>query len=352
MLGMHDAAPAAVILAAGRGSRFGRPKAQVRIAARTLLGVAVDTATAAGLDPVVAVVPPDVLVPGAARAVTNDRPAAGLSRSLQLGLGAVPPDSDAAMILLVDEPTVGVALLRRLLGARGRTPVIATLSDGVLGPPVLLERGAFDLADGLVGDVGLRELLRGLPDDVTPVVPDAPIPDVDTPADLERVTEPCPGCAERYLRHVHDETHPYLGASAACWAAFGELLAREFGDLAYGRVHRHTVDVYAVQHPGRDDRRQRQSVALHLVALCQWLEHELSVERLNTITQRLASSDRAWPWLAPPVGFPLTVADVLEASTGAAHVALVRRWGIATWEAWSEHHVTVRGWAREAADER
>lgn len=352
MLGMHDRVPAAVILAAGAGSRFGRPKAEVRVGARTLLGVAVDTATAAGLDPVIAVVPPDVTVPAAARAVTNNRPAAGLSRSLQLGLGAVPRAAGAVVILLVDQPTVGAALLRRLLGARGRTPVIATLSDGVLGPPVLLEREAFDLADGLLGDVGLRELLRGPPDEVAVIEPDAPIPDVDTPADLERVTEACPGCAERYLPHVNDETHPYLGASAACWAAFGELLAREFGDVADGRVHRHMVDVYAVQHPGRDDRRQRQSVALHLVALCGWLEHELSVERLDAITQALASSDRAWSWLTPPVGFPLTVADVLDASTGVAHVALVRRWGIATWEAWSGHHDTVRGWAREALGER
>lgn len=352
MLGMHDRAPAAVVLAAGFGSRFGRRKAGVRVGARTLLGVAVDTATAAGLDPVIAVVPAEVSVPAAALGVTNDRPAAGLSRSLQLGLEAVPPDSDAAMILLVDQPTVGVALLRRVLGARGRTPVIATVNEGVLGPPVLLEREAFRLADRLVGDVGLRQLLRGVPDEVTPVVPGEPIPDVDTQADLERVTEPCPGCAERYLPHGHDETHPYIGASAACWATFGELLAREFEDMAYGRVHRHAVDVYAAQHPGLDDRRQRQSVALHLVAICHWLEHDLPMERRNSITQRLASSDRAWPWLTPPVRFAMTVADVLEASSGGAHVTLVHRWGVATWEAWSDHHDTVRGWAREALGER
>ncbi|MBW3613506.1 MAG: nucleotidyltransferase family protein [Chloroflexi bacterium] len=349
---MHDRSLAAVVLAAGLGSRFGRPKAGVRIGGRTLLGVAVDTATAAGLHPVVAVVPAGVSVPPGALGVTNAQPGAGLSRSLQLGLGAVPSDRDAAVILLADQPTVGVALLRRLLGARGRTPVIATVNDGVLGPPVLVERAAFDLADRLVGDVGLRQLLRGVPDEVTPVEPGGPIPDVDTPADLERVTEPCPGCAERYLPHVADETHPYIGASAACWATYGELLARELEDMAYGRMHRHSADVYAVQHPGHDDRRQRQSVALHLVAICQWLEHELPVELVNAITQRLARSDRVWPWLTPPASFAMTVADVLQASTGEAHAALVRRWGIATWEAWSDHHDTVRDWAREALGER
>ena len=154
----------------------------------------------------------------------------------------------------------------------------------------------FALANGLSGDVGLRELLRTDPTLVTAIDVD-PIPDVDTPADLERITEPCPGCGARYLPHLVDETHPYIGASSACWATFGEVLAREFGDPSFGQVHRQTVDVYAVQHPGADDRRQRQSVALHLIGLCHWLEHGLELERLNAITQRLAAADRDWPWL-------------------------------------------------------
>lgn len=348
MVVMDPSTVAAVILAAGAGTRFGRPKADVRVGSRTLLGVAVDAATAAGLDPVIAVVPPGVSAPAAARTVTNDRPSAGLSRSLQLGLAAAGSEAEAAVVLLADQPTVGAALIARLVGARGRTPLVATRGGDVLGPPVLLEREAFGLADSLSGDVGLRDLLRRPHTELTAVDVGAPMPDVDTPADLERMTETCPGCGERYLPQELDETHPYIGASPACWAAFGELLAREFGDIAYGRVHRHTVDVYAVQHPGTDERRQRQSVAVHLVALCHWLELEVPVERLNAITQRLASADRPWPWLEPPVGYPMTVADVLEARSGVEHGALVRRWGVATWNAWSEHHELVRGWAREA----
>ena len=85
------------------------------------------------------------------------------------------------------------------------------------------------------------------------------------------------------------------------------MLAREFGDITFGRVHRNSVDVYAVQHPGTDDRRQRQSVALHLIGLCHWLEHDLEMDRLNAITQRLANADRDWPWLDPPTVYPMTV---------------------------------------------
>lgn len=316
-----------------------------------MLEVVVDTATAAGLTPVIAVVQPESSVPDHVVAVRNAAPDAGMSRSLQLGLGAVPEGVEAAVVLLADQPTVSVAHLHRLVGGRGPSTIVATRSDGRLGVPALMERAAFPRAGDLVGDVGLRELLRAMPDRVAAVDVPEPIPDVDTPADLERITEACPGCGEPYLPHEHDETHPYIGASAACWATFGELLAREFGDVAYGRVHRHTVDVYAVQHPGTDDRRQRQSVALHLVALCHWLEHEVPVAKLNALTQRLASNDRPWPWLTPPERYPMTVADVLEARNGVEHGGLVRRWGIATWDAWSSHHDIVRAWAREALDE-
>ncbi len=340
---------AAVILAAGAGSRFGKPKAHVRIGSRTLVGIVADVATAAGLAPVIVVAPSDVPVPDTTLVVRNDLVTAGMSRSLRLGLAAVPPDADAAVILLADQPTLDVELLHELDGWRGGTPIVATRADGILGPPVLLEREAFALADGLTGDTGLRDLLRADPDSVT-AVDHVAMPDIDTPADLETITEPCPGCGTRFLPQVLDETHPYIGASPACWAAFGELLAREFENVMFGRVHRHTVDVYSVQHPGTDERRQRQSVALHLIGICHWLEHDLGMERLNEITQRLANSGRDWPWLDPPAAYPMTAVDVLEARDGPEHVKLVRRWAETTWEAWAAHQDGVRSWAREALE--
>ena len=256
---------AAVILAAGASTRFGSPKAAVRIGSRTMLQVVVDTATAAGLSPVIVVVPSTLPVPEGVDAVRNDAPELGLSRSLKLGIAAVPADAEAAVILLADQPTVDVEHLMALDGWRGGAPIVATRSDGIIGPPVLLEREAFALVENLRHDAGLRDLIRSDPSLAT-AIDHTMLPDVDTTEDLERITEPCPGCGARYLPQVLDETHPYIGASPACWATFGEVLAREFGDTTFGRVHRQTVDIYAVQHPGTDDRRQRQSVAVHLVS--------------------------------------------------------------------------------------
>ena len=81
----------------------------------------------------------------------------------------------------------------------------------------------------------------------------------------------CPGCGLDLPEH-DGPTHAYIGASPACWALYGELLAREYGELRYPPSHRLTVDVYAIQHPGGGERRAIQSVAVHLMALCLVLE--------------------------------------------------------------------------------
>ena len=70
----------------------------------------------------------------------------------------------------------------------------------------------------------------------------------------------CQGCG-LVLPVRTGPTHPYIGACPACWALFGDVLAREYGDPAYFRPHQVTVDTYAVQHPGTPERRSIQARA-------------------------------------------------------------------------------------------
>jgi CTP:molybdopterin cytidylyltransferase MocA len=340
---------AAVILAAGASTRFGSPKQLARIGGRTLLEIAVATAHEAGLSPVITVVPPGIAVPPDAVPELNDDPDAGISRSIRLGLAAVPPEASAAVILLADEPTLPLEAIRAVVDAAsdGRRQIVASRVGDRIGPPVLLMREHFGLADAAEGDLGLGRLLAQHGATSFVDLPDTPI-DVDTPADLEALVPACPGCGERILADAGAPTHEYIGASPGCWASFTELIAREFSDPAYGAVHRHTVDVYAAQHPGTDGRRQRQSVAVHLVAICHWLEHGLIAEQLNPTTQALAREKREWPWLEPPNAYAMTVLDVLMATSGEQHRRLVREWSASVWQAWSAHHDTVRQWASEA----
>jgi CTP:molybdopterin cytidylyltransferase MocA len=186
---MTDRSPVAgVILAAGLGRRFGGPKVVARLGDETLLMRVSHIARDAGLDPVLAVVPRGTETPARVEAVVNSDPARGLSSSLRLGIAAVPANR-AALVLLVDQPTMPKETISAVLAARGRRPLVVATAEDRYGPPVLIEPEAFDLVSDLSGDVGLRDLLVSRPDLVEPVPVPSHAPDVDTAADLDRLED-------------------------------------------------------------------------------------------------------------------------------------------------------------------
>ena len=156
-----------------------------------------------------------------------------------------------------------------------------------------------------------------------------------------------PGCAA-LVPDVAGPTHAYMRSAPGCWALFGEL-----GITVTGSGGELYVDAFAAQHPGgaRTDRRQRQSVAVHLVALCLVLDLGLTWPPLEVVrgrTGRLALPAGAdWPYLEPPrFEGRLAVADLVPAVAGdPVRGAAVRRWAEDVWDAWSDHHRTVRPWA-------
>jgi molybdenum cofactor cytidylyltransferase len=175
---------AAVILAAGASTRFGSPKQVARFGEGTMLEAVIEFARSASLKPIVVVGRPEAALPADVILVPNDAPQLGLSRSLRLGLRAMPADVGAAVILLGDQPTLPASSIAAIVEARGERPIVAASARGLLAPPVLVERSQFGIADGLSGDIGLRKILAGHPDLVTAVEVGAHAPDVDTPADL------------------------------------------------------------------------------------------------------------------------------------------------------------------------
>jgi molybdenum cofactor cytidylyltransferase len=190
-----DRSVGAIVLAAGTSRRYGSPKQLVMVDGRTLLEHAIAAAMDADLDPVVAVVPvwlsrPASLDDPRLHWIRNAFPERGLSLSLRLGIEAIAERTSAVVILLGDQPRVSPATIEAVLAARGTRPLVAAEAGGVLAPPVLLERSHFRLADGLSGDIGLRQLLREHPELVTSVPVRAHPPDVDRPADLRDIARP------------------------------------------------------------------------------------------------------------------------------------------------------------------
>ena len=137
-----------------------------------------------------------------------------------------------------------------------------------------------------------------------------------------------------------------MESSPACWSAYSEVLAREYGDQGlFQRVHRLTVDSYAVQHPGRPSPQSIQSVAAHLISLCAVLENGASNEWATRLIREAVRIKGRFTWLQPPASMgPITVADVRGAVGSGEHEGMVREWASSAWRAWSPHHETVRQW--------
>ena len=189
---------AGVLLAAGEGSRFGRPKALVELDGQTLAARGVAMLRAGGADPVLIVtgaaavdLPPGYQV----RTVPNPEWRTGMGSSLRAALRALAgpqdPPVDAAVVALADQPLVGAAAVARLIAAhRSGAGVAVAAYGGQPRNPVLLAREHWPEVIALAaGDQGARAFLRARPDVVTLVeCGDTGRPDdIDTPADLAAI---------------------------------------------------------------------------------------------------------------------------------------------------------------------
>jgi nicotine blue oxidoreductase len=182
---------AGLVLAAGEGRRFGGPKALAEVDGERLVDRAVRVLREAGLSAYVVQGAAPLTVPGA-EVVDNPGWAEGMGSSLRAGLAALGPAVAAAVVLLVDQPGLTTAALRRVVGAAGpalESAVVVATYDGRRGHPVLLGRRHWPaVAEVAVGDRGARDFLVSRADGVVELdCGDVAAPDdVDTPADLDR----------------------------------------------------------------------------------------------------------------------------------------------------------------------
>ena len=189
---------AAVVLAAGRSSRMGRPKLVLEIAGRTVLQHVLAHARQSRCDRILVVVGAeadrvvhDARGPGV-EIVVNDRYREGMGTSIAAGVAALPQDAEAAIVLLGDQPRVTAGSIDALIDAYRTTgkPLIASRYGEVTGAPTLIGRALFEEARRLSGDVGGRWLMDRHPDLVgeVPLSPDLAA-DLDTPDEFARVRE-------------------------------------------------------------------------------------------------------------------------------------------------------------------
>lgn len=184
---------AGVILAAGKSTRMGAPKALLPIGAETFVGRIVHTAQLAGLEPLrivaasafhaIAGAHPEL----APLLVRNPNPELGQLASLRLGIASLAAEVDAAVVLLVDHPLVCAETVRALLRARraSQGAIVVPVYAGRRGHPALFGREVFaELAATPLG-LGARAVVGRQPGRVIEVEVDDPgiHADVDSPSD-------------------------------------------------------------------------------------------------------------------------------------------------------------------------
>jgi molybdenum cofactor cytidylyltransferase len=182
-----------VVLAAGFSSRLGRPKLLASIRGMSLLRRTLSVLEQITRQRIIVVVPQRTtricaelrgyrvsLVPNAFRS-------RGLSSSVLLGLNTA-RCSTGTLLLPVDLPDLSRADIVRLISRwrGGPRRVAANRSAGRAATPLILPKFLYPQARRISGDIGLRDLVAGLPPEQRIIVElRSAERDVDTPQDLD-----------------------------------------------------------------------------------------------------------------------------------------------------------------------
>ncbi len=159
---------AAVLLAAGQSSRMGQHKLLLPLLGKPLVLHAVQSALASEADETLVVVGyrteavREALADQPVRIIENPDYAQGQSTSLRAGVAALAAKTEAALILLGDQPLLTADMLNMLIAAwkRAASPIVAPVYGGQRGNPVLFSRALFPELLAVSGDQGGRAVLQ------------------------------------------------------------------------------------------------------------------------------------------------------------------------------------------------
>jgi molybdenum cofactor cytidylyltransferase len=190
----------AVVLAAGASTRMGRAKQLLPLGETTMLTRTLENVRSAGLDDIVLVLGasaeairrqlPQSFLDGL-RIVVNHDYGQGMASSLREGLSALDPNTDAAFIILGDQPFVRPETLHQIMAGyhRSGSQIVIPSYRGKRGNPVLLGRSVFPEVIALEGDIGCRAIFSNHLDAILKVEVEDPgiLLDIDNQDDYDRL---------------------------------------------------------------------------------------------------------------------------------------------------------------------
>jgi len=192
---------AAVVLAAGSSTRFGKPKQFGLFQGETFIKRIVAAAIAAGCAPVVVVTGEDstqvtLELTGLSVSIAmNPGWSSGVGSSIRVGVQRamdLAADLDASLLLTCDQSFVTAAVLAQLiqLCLTSGKPIVASAYATTLGIPALFDRSCFPDLLRLKEDSGAKKIILARPYDVVSFDFPTGAIDIDTAADYEKLDQP------------------------------------------------------------------------------------------------------------------------------------------------------------------
>lgn len=137
------------------------------------------------------------------------------------------------------------------------------------------------------------------------------------------------------------------GGREGCQALFDELLARQFADPRYARLHRLMVDAYCLQH-AEEYCASAKSLMAHLGGACCTFGHGNE----PGVHQSLLRSLNGAPAIErPPIPAScggITIADLAAVSDPDLYLCMVEKWARCVWESYAALHPFARQWIEKA----
>jgi molybdenum cofactor cytidylyltransferase len=187
----------AVVLAAGRSRRMGRPKMTLSWGNTTVIGQVVSVLLVAGVEDVVVVTGGDrdgvetALSELPVRTVFNPNYVNGeMMLTLQFGLAALKEKTDTALVVLGDQPQIEARIVQSVIAAHldGRHSIVVPSHQMRRGHPWLVDRILWKAILDLSPPATMRTFLHHHVADIHYVNVDTPtiLLDLDTQQDYER----------------------------------------------------------------------------------------------------------------------------------------------------------------------